>query len=453
MNTLLPGVEKRLQHRYGQLVEEHTGLARSTASGPRLLPQPLSPQAAAMAAWRFFHHPQVTFSRLSQPLLQAAQEAASQHCHHFALVPLDWSKLDYATHASKADRLVLGRSKELGYKLLSALLIGDQDGQPLAPLCQQLLTARGLFSSRFDRPRPPRSTLDELAPVMQFVRGLPLGKPPVFFIDAEADSVYHYRQWQRRGFLFLVRADKERFVRLNHAGGREMRLPAVARRLQRQQAFQQVREVDYHGERVGQYVAEQAVVLTRPAHLQRVVRGKVVRRLVAGAPLALRLVITELRSEAGVVLERWYLLTNVSGAVPAATIALWYYWRWTVETYFKLLKSAGQAVEHWQQETGEALLKRLLVASMACVLAWRLGMSEAPLAAEARELVMRLSGRQREAGKEYTMEGLLAGIWVLLALEAVLDQMPASRLCKFARFVRAGSVGTKTGPPPRRRAS
>jgi hypothetical protein len=37
------------------------------------------------------------------------------------------------------------------------------------------------------------------------------------------------------------------------------------------------------------------------------------------------------------VLERWYLLTNVPEEVDATTLALWYYWRWRIETFFKLL--------------------------------------------------------------------------------------------------------------------
>jgi hypothetical protein len=80
---------------------------------------------------------------------------------------------------------------------------------------------------------------------------------------------------------------------------------------------------------------------------------------------------------------------------------LWYYWRWKVESFFKLLKGSGRQVEHWQQENGRLILKRLLIASMA----WRLAHSQAPQAEEARRAVMRLSGRQVEHGKPYTLGG------------------------------------------------
>ena len=153
----LPGVEKRLQDRYEKLVAEHAGHAHPVASGPRVLPGESSTHAAAMAAWRFYQNPRARFTRLAQPLLDAAADSAATRCAQFALVPTDWSKLDYKHHPSKADRAQIGNSDELGYKLLSALLLSDQDGQPLAPLCAQLQTAEGLLSSRFDRPRPIRS--------------------------------------------------------------------------------------------------------------------------------------------------------------------------------------------------------------------------------------------------------------------------------------------------------
>jgi len=400
-----------------------------------------------MAAWRFYLNPRTTFTRLAQPLLDAAADAAHQHCQDFALVPIDWSVLDYRAHASKTDRTQVGNSKTLGYKLLSALLLSDRDGQPLAPLCEQLQTAEGLLSSRFDRPRPLRSVLDELTPLLNFVQGQPLGKRPVFLIDAEADSVDHYRKWHRRGWLFLVRADAERYARLAGQGGEELRLPAIAERLRQQGAFAQARVVDYQGRKVFQHVAEAAVVLDRPAYQNRVIDGHRQQRRLPGKALPLRLIITELRDEQGQVLERWYLLTNAPAEVEATTIALWYYWRWRIETFWKLLKGAGQQVEHWQQENGRFILKRLLVASMACVLAWRLGHSQAPQAEEARRLVMSLSGRQVEYGKEYTQEGLLAGIWVLLAMGAVLEQLPASRLKEMVAFVLGGSVEPAAAMP------
>src|SRR5262249_30756008 len=142
MNMTLPGVEKRLQDRYEKLVAEHAGHAHCTASGPRVLPggSESSTHAAAMAAWRFYQNPKTSFARLAAPVLDAARDSAKTRCSRFALVCVDWSKLDYKHHPSKADRAHIGNEHELGYKLLTALLVSDQDGQPLAPLCSQLET-------------------------------------------------------------------------------------------------------------------------------------------------------------------------------------------------------------------------------------------------------------------------------------------------------------------------
>ena len=47
----------------------------------------------------------------------------------------------------------------------------------------------------------------------------------------------------------------------------------------------------------------------------------------------------------GEVLSRWLLLSNVPADVAASELALWYYWRWRIESFFKLLKSAELAAE------------------------------------------------------------------------------------------------------------
>src|SRR5205814_1230191 len=103
MKTTLPDVEKRLQDRYEQLVREHTGHGHAVACGPRILPDEASAHAAAMASWRFYLNRRTTFTRLAQPLLDAATDSAARHTRDFALVPLDWSWLSYSSHSSKAD--------------------------------------------------------------------------------------------------------------------------------------------------------------------------------------------------------------------------------------------------------------------------------------------------------------------------------------------------------------
>lgn len=118
------------------------------------------------------------------------------------------------------------------------------------------------------------------------------------------------------------------------------------------------------------------------------------------------------------------MLSNATEA-DAATIALWYYWRWRIESYHKLLKKAGQQVQSWQQETAAALTKRLLVAAMSVVLVWRLARTEGADAAAMRDLLIRLSGRQMKRGKgrpTFTEPALLAGLGVLISMLEVLSE-------------------------------
>src|SRR5512135_3648551 len=200
-------------------------------------------------------------------------------------------------------------------------------------------------------------------------------------------------------------------------------------------AFRHSRTVLYHGRPAEQFVAEAAVMLERPAAPNRRGAGGGPRRLVRGAKLPLRLVVSEVRDGDGTLLATWLLLTNVATAVSAGEVALWYYWRWRVESFFKLLKGAGLHLEQWQQETAQAVAKRLLVASMACVVVWQVARSEAPEAAEVRRLLVRLSGRQMKWGVESTEPALLAGLWVLLSMMRVLEHEDLSSLLRKARSV------------------
>src|SRR5512132_206569 len=335
-------------------------------------------------------------------------------------------------HASKRDRAVLSSATDLGYELLTALVLSDRDGAPIAPVCQQVRSARGVHSSRSARVQPVPSQLDALAPTMRFVQRLKLGKPTVHIIDREADSVAHYRQWSRHQRRFVVRADAQRVVRHE---GQERSLSEVVACLHRSGVFRRSRTVLYHGRRAEQFVAEVAVVLERPAAPNRREAGGGPRRLVRGVALPLRLVVSELRDADGSVLATGLLLTNVPATVSASEVALWYYWRWRVESYFKLLKGAGMHLERWQQETAPALAKRLLVAGMACVVVWQVARSEAPEAAEVRRLLVRLSGRQMKWGVESTEPALLAGLWVLLWMTRMLEHEDLSSLLRLAQSV------------------
>jgi hypothetical protein len=404
-----------LQRRYQKLVQEQLAVTQPVAAGLRAIPGAAQAFASTQAAWRFYSNGRVSLTQLAQPLLDHARQGVAASCAAYALVVHDWSQLHYNDHTSKEDRVALSQTTDLGYELQSALVLSDRSGEPLAPVFHGLRAADGVHSSQSGQVEPPPSQLDGLAPVMAFVAQLQWERPAVHLLDAEADSIAHFRHWQRANYLFVVRADD--CNRVVYAG---VTLSLKKVRGQLAAPFRLAREVEYHGRRAQQYVAETTVTITRKAKLQR--HGKKgPRTILRGEPLQLRLVMAEVRDAQGQVLACWYLLTNVPASVNAETIALWYYWRWRIESYFKLLKGAGQQLEHWQQETAAAVARRLLVASMACVLVWQLARSTAPEAEQVRTFLIRLSGRQMKHGESYTWPALLAGLWVFLTMIDVLE--------------------------------
>ena len=387
--------------------------------------------AAVLGAHRFLHNERVTPPRLVEPLHQVARQWRRQAPDAWGLVIHDWSALKYPGHARKTDQVRLSHRRDRGYELTCLLLLDGRNGDPVAPLEVRLRAARTAHSTRQPPPAKKAFRIDEVLPSMQAVADLGLAEALVHVIDREADALAQYRDWQAAGRHFLVRAKGGRKVRWR---GQELSLADVAGRL----PLRRCREVTYRGQTAVQRVAEAEVVLDRPAWRHRRRGGQVVNERVPGPPLRLRLVVSRVCDTSGRTLAVWYLLTNLPAGVDTATVALWYYWRWRIESLFKLLKGAGHQVEHWQQHSGEALAKRLLVAAMACTLVWRLAREPSAEAATLRALLIRLSGRQLKYGQGHTLPALLAGLWVLLAMLEALEQHSVEELRQFKEVLLAG---------------
>jgi hypothetical protein len=445
----LVGTDARLSKRYHRLVVSHLSAAHRVAAGLHAEPAMACSFAATQAAWRFFANDDTTLPVLAGPLLDRARAAIPDACDRYTLVPLDWSNLHLAGHAAKADRVELANQSDLGYELLTGLAVSDRDGAPIAPLCLELRSAAGLHSTRSARVLRASSLLDDVGPVMQHITDVvataAAARPPVFVIDREADSVEHFRQWSKAGHRFVVRAMDAPHVL---HGGESLPLGRAADALRASMAFSRV--VAFHGSPARQYVAETRVTLARPAQMHRTdpATGKRKHVRTKGGPLPLRLVVAEVRDDDGKVLARWLILTNLPERVDAATVALWYYWRWRIESYHKLLKGAGQQVEFWQQGSASAMAKRLAVAAMACVVVWRLARDASPAAADLRQALVGLSGRQMKRGKHarpFTEPALLAGLELLLKMVTVLEHHDAADL---RRLLEAALPGLLR--PPRR---
>jgi len=406
--------------------------APELAAGVASLPSTSSAFAATQAAWRFHANERVTLAALVAPLRAVGGQRLASSNAPFALLVHDWSKLTFHHPQGKRDLAQLTHATDVGSEATTALLVSAEDGSPLAPMEVHLKTAAGMLSTR---PRARDGAhLEQVLPTMKASRHWGLSKPLVHVIDREADSVDHSRRWSAAGFKFLIRGD-DRSVKWS---GESRLLSTISGELKRQGKFRHVREVSYHDGTAQLWVAETSVILHRPA--KKNVHGR--RYEKAGRPLELRYIIVQLRDELGVVLAEWMLLSNVPPAwATAAELASCYYWRWRIESFFKLLKGHGQQLEHWQQETGPAVARRVLVAAMACVTVWHLQAEESAEALELKSLLVRLSGRQTKRSRPHTAPALLAGLWVLLSMLALLEHCDLDRLKTLAAQIRYQDTG------------
>jgi len=388
--------------------------AKATAPGLAVPANVESSFAVTQATWRFLANDRVTTSDLVEPLRHFAKQQLADAIYVLAVV--DWSKIDYKNHTAKKDITQLTHKHDVGYELTTQLLVDAQSGRPIAPIQMNLKTADGLLSATKEASEAVHH-LEQVLPLMQEADEMGFSAKIIHVIDREADSVFHLRQWNAAGFLYLIRGDGDRIVRWRggHVNGLKIKAQIEA-----EGAFHWSREVTIKGKRAVQHIAETEIMLDRPA--KRKVDGRSVS--VHGEPLALRLVIVKaVDSVTGKELSTWYLLTNVPSDVSSATLALWYYWRWGIESYFKLMKSGGQELEHWQQESGLAILKRLLVASMACAVVWSLGCDESVESQAFQSVLVRLSGKRLGRGRSPTPGVLLSGLFVFLRILDFLEHI------------------------------
>jgi hypothetical protein len=412
-------LEKRLRERFLKLVKSHMNASTRTAHGPRALAELGQAATASQAAWRFLNNERVTLQKLAEPLRKVGRDGCRQSESPFVLLAHDWCKLKYASHASKKDLLQLTHETDIGYDLTTALLIEAHTGVTLAPMQVHLKTGKAVHSTGKKPPKLADHHLDQLAPTMDEVAGWGLERKVVHVIDREADSLGRFRCWDAKGHLFLVRCDDRR-VRWN---GESLLLSQINEHFHEGCEFQDVGKAKFHGKSVRREVAEATVVLHRQHKETR--NGEQVS--VSGKAIEVRAVFVRLVDKKGYIVAEWMLLTNVPAEqADAAEVGKWYYWRWRIESFFKLLKSAGHEIEYWQQTTGKAIARRLLIAAMACVVVNRLQGSDTPASEKFRKYLVQLSGRQMKYGEESTGPALLAGYFVLLSMTQFLEQTDVS---------------------------
>lgn len=440
-NGFIPiAAEPRLQRRYAIVVRQHIHAARAVSAGPSAPPNQASTFAATQAVWRFLDNRRITLPLLAEPLLQMARQWRKSHSSVWALIIHDWSVLSYPTHTSKHDCTLHGGLNSRGYDLGTLLLVHGDTGDPIVPLELELRADRCIHSTRTEPVKGKDSRLDNVLPGMRGLDGVLGPERAIHIIDREADSVVHYRDWQRKGRCFLVRAKETRQVCWHES---DLKLSQITQQLQTRGQFHRSGPAAYRGQAAILHVAETEVVLDRPGWQHRYRRGRLVsNHMVSGPAITLRLIVSRVCDERGKTLATWHLLSNAPKEVKTATLAQWYYWRWRIESFFKLLKSAGQLVEQWQQETSAAIAKRLLVAAMACTLVWHLQRSTDPETISFNKFLVRLSGRQMKYGVTCTAPSLLAGLWVYLAMLDAIDQYSFEELQAMKRLLPFADIDT-----------
>jgi|CXWL01.1.fsa_nt_gi hypothetical protein len=389
-----------------------------------------------MAAWRFYNNPRIEMVELIEPLREYARRQLAQTDTPVVMLVHDWCKLSYPGHASKRDQAQLAQANNHGYELTTVLAVNGRDGAPLAPVEVHFKTGDGVLSTRTPAP-PDEHHLEQVLPTMNASRDWKLGGLALHVIDREADSVGHFRAWQAAGHVFLVRGHEHRLVTWE---GRPITRRKIGEELQKRGDFTPCGEALYQGRCAQLWVAETEVVLAQPARTMVLVgkgkRAKKKQREIPGPPLTLRLIVVQVRDQSGRTLATWYLLSNVPQTLLSAEqLARCYYWRWRIESYFKLLKSHGQQLEHWLQETGAAIFRRLLVATMACVTVWHLQSDTSPAAMELKTTLVRFSGRQTKRTRPHTAPALLAGMWPVLTMLVYLEDHELEDLKQLIRNV------------------
>ncbi len=377
--------------------------------------------------YRFLKNDNVTIADLSEPLVINAKSGISSFCLDYVLAMHDWSRIA-VNHANKADKLTMTHKHDVGYELQSSLLVSDKTGLPIAPIAQNLITADGQLSSYGNAEMDTH--LNELTKRMRWIESQSLDKPIIHIIDREADSAYHMRDWAKAKQNFLVRVNANNTLTFKE---KSLSTKAIAEQL----SYSTYKEIDYQGKRVTLSIAEAEVILTRKAKpkLKDEATGKRVTPK-KGEPLNLRLICTRLEDEKGQLISSWYLLSNM--VISAELLTQFYYYRWQIESYFKLLKGAGHHMEDWLQQSGEAFFKRALIVAQSCIMIWHLMQDETEKALELKMLLMRLSGRQTKRKRPVTAPALLDGYLILLEAYELMQTMSAQEIAESLTFFQNG---------------
>ena len=391
--------------------------------------------ALVQSAWRFYNNDRIDTKELFDNIRSESRKIVKNIDNDFVLVAHDWSWLDFKNHNLKEDLIIRnkrGGGKQVGYDLHTSLLINPNNGNPLSPIAMNLQTSRDIYSSYSRDLDITLSHLQELSRRCSYIdseiKEISRDKTAIHIIDREGDSVLFMRELQAKNSLFLIRVRDNAKVYWNERG-MDIRQKDLAREIG---LGREVGKIKYHKKQARLFVNECDITIKRD--YSKMITDKEGKRRVIripGDPIKGRFIVSRVVNSRGKVLATWMLITNEDKRrVDGKTIATWYYYRWSIESYFKLLKTTGFNLERWQQVKPIALFKRLIVVAYAIILVFKLANSDDENAGKIREFLIKLSGKVMERGVEYTLPALLTGFWVFLRVMDVLDNFSKKELDK-----------------------
>jgi len=394
------------------MVKGYMSSQHAATNGLKLLLKDTEQFSQVQAAWRFLNNDNVSTKALFKPIWETLLKEVNSQCSEYVLAMTDWSHIDYKHHNSKQE-LISENKKDNGVKkgldLQTTLAVSDTTGEPIAPIAHNLRTSKKFYSTYDDNIKVGTTHLEELASRAKWIAdNLKTEKKIVHIVDRESDSVAFMRDLDKIDALFLLRVKNSSKLYLPDdkidikQGDLADKLPLGTK----------VQEMKYRKKNVSIYVNECEVEVRRDATKFITQKdGKKKLQKTSGDSIKARFVVERLVDKNQKVVAQWLLVTNIlDKSVTAKTIATWYYYRWKIESYFKLLKSSGFNMQEWQQREPSALFRRLLVVSYSCVLVWKIANDTSVNAKKIREFLVSLSGRLVQKDKEFTHPALLAGL-------------------------------------------
>ena len=388
--------------------------------------------AQVQAVWRFLNNPSVTIKDLFIPVTTHLEQEIENQCSEYILAPSDWSNINYRNHNSKSDRIyVKGKDncKQNMYDLQSTIALSDRTGEPISSIVHNLKTSKNIYSTYDENIDMNLTHMEELLVRANHMRdNINTNKKIVHIVDRESDVIASMRAFDEENHLFLFRGkdnSKVQYYDKELKKDIDIKQGDLVKRLT---LGEMVKSIKYRKKDVTIYANECKITITRDATKStRTEDGKTKIIKTPGKPLKLRFIVERLVDKDNNIVAQWILLSNLFDEnVTADTLANWYYYRWKIESYFKLLKSSGFNLEEWQQRDPLAIFKRLLVVSNSSMFVWKIANDKSNNAKRIRDILIQLSGRQIQKDIEWTYPALLSGLESYLITIDLLTKFSAT---------------------------